>query len=166
MSTPSSTTKLSPTQIGAIGENLLVNSVMKASNGRLSPFKPVADDDGIDVLFFDKETGKSVAIQLKCRRSTDAGGNTAQFDVREATFKPTRNAYLVAALFTENMNDFDWTWFISMKELPEVSNANKAKSGKYIITPSKAVNSQDKYVKFRCKTNGLAQYIIKVCEAI
>jgi hypothetical protein len=85
MSTPSSTPKLSSTQIGIIGENLLVNAVMKASDGRLSPFKPVADDDGLDVLFFDKETGNSVAIQLKCRTKTDSGhkgGNTAQFDVR------------------------------------------------------------------------------------
>lgn len=163
MPSPSSKPELSSTQKGAIGENLLVNAVMRASNGRLSPFKPVADDDGIDVLFFDKETGKSVAIQLKCRRSTDHGGNTAQFDVREATFKPTRNAYLVAALFTENMNDFDWAWFIPMKKLPEVS---KAKSGKYIITPSKAASSQDKFEKFRCKTNELAQYIIKICEAV
>ena len=40
---------------------------MKASEGRLSPFQPLADDDGLDVLFFDKVTGNSVAIQLKCR---------------------------------------------------------------------------------------------------
>jgi len=66
--------------------------VMIASNGQLSPFKPVADDDGLDVLFFDKETGNSVAIQLKCRTHTDGVGNTAQFDVREATFKEARSA--------------------------------------------------------------------------
>lgn len=61
---------LSSTQIGAIGENLLANAVMKASDDRLSPFQPLADDDGLDVLFFDKLTGNSVAIQLKCRTVT------------------------------------------------------------------------------------------------
>lgn len=61
---------LSSTQIGTIGENLLVNAVMKASEGRLSPFQPYADDDGLDLLFYDKQTGNSVAIQLKCRTST------------------------------------------------------------------------------------------------
>ena len=40
----------------SIGENLLINAVMKASEGRLTPFQPLADDDGLDVLFFDKLT--------------------------------------------------------------------------------------------------------------
>jgi hypothetical protein len=162
MSTPTSIHRLSSTQKGAIGENLLVNAVMKASDGRLSPFLPLADDDGIDVLFFDKETGHSVAIQLKCRTTTDGKGQTAQFDVRLATFNPSRNSYLLAALFKEDMNDFDCTWFISMKELPEVSNA---KSNKHIITPSKAADSKDKYKKFRCwNTKELAERIISVCN--
>lgn len=57
---------LSSTQVGAIGENLLSNAVLTASDSRLSPFQPVADDDGIAALFFDKSTA-AVAIQLKCR---------------------------------------------------------------------------------------------------
>jgi hypothetical protein len=169
MFTPSSTPKLSSTQIGTIGENLLVNAVMKASNGRLSPFQPLADDDGLDVLFFDKETGNSVAIQLKCRRNTDrksnskGRGNTAQFDVRRATFKEARSAYLVAALFNEPMNDFVCTWFISFEKLSEISNL---KSNKYVITPSKAADCGDKYVKYRCQTSEqLADRIIKECES-
>jgi hypothetical protein len=69
----------------AIGENLLVNAVMKASDGRLSAFQPMADDDGIDCLFYDKETGNAVAIQLKCRtgairkRNSKERGNVVHF---------------------------------------------------------------------------------------
>ena len=164
MSTPSSTPKLSSTQIGAIGENLLVNAVMKASAGRLSPFKPVADDDGLDVLFFDKKTGNSVAIQLKCRTKTDGGGNTAQFDVREATFKEERHAFLVAALLDAKMTGFDCSWFIPMKDVTRVGNK---KSDKYVLTPSKAEGSADKYKEFRCvNADELAQHIINVCEAV
>jgi hypothetical protein len=117
---------LSSTQIGAIGENLLVNAIMKASDGRLSPFQPLADDDGLDVLFFDKVTGSSVAIQLKCRtvsirkRNSEARGNVVHFQVRQATFKEARQAYLVAALFNEDMSQFVATWFIPMELLPEI----------------------------------------------
>src|SRR5690606_31367647 len=117
---------LSSTQIGAIGENLLVNAVMKASDGRLSPFQPLADDDGLDVLFFDKQTGNSVAIQLKCRtvtirkRGSEERGNTVHFQVRQATFNQARNAYLVAALFNEELTEFVCTWFIPMQHLPEL----------------------------------------------
>jgi hypothetical protein len=164
MSTPSSIPKLSSTQIGIIGENLLVNAVMKASNGRLSPFKSVADDDGLDVLFFDKKTGNSVAIQLKCRTKTDSGGNTAQFDVREATYKEERRAFVVAALLNEKMTEFVCSWFIPMKEVKRVGNKN---SNKYVITPSKAEGSADKYKEFRCgSVDELAQRIIEECEAV
>lgn len=89
---------LSSTQIGTIGENLLVNAVMKASKGRLSPFQPLADDGGLHVLFFDKLTGNSIAIQLKCRtapirkRSPDERGNVVHFQVRQATYHDTRRA--------------------------------------------------------------------------
>jgi hypothetical protein len=156
---------LTPTQKGTIGENLLANAVMKASNGRLSPFHPLADDDGLDVLFFHKDTGNSVAIQLKCRLKTDSKGNTAQFDVRKSTFKEERHAFLVAALLNAEMTGFDRTWFIPMKDLPGISNV---KSNKYVITPSKAEHSKDKYVQYRCQTpEQLADRIIEeVCKAV
>ncbi|MDN7909670.1 MULTISPECIES: hypothetical protein [Burkholderia] len=64
------------TQVGVIGENLLVNAAMKARHGRLSPFGPVADAYGLDVLLFDRETGGSVAnhqsrMTLACKRLLD-----------------------------------------------------------------------------------------------
>lgn len=146
---------LTSTQIGAIGENLLVNAVMKASDGRLSPFQPLADDDGLDVLFFDKQTGNSVAIQLKCRtvtirkRGSDERGNSVHFQVRQATFNQARRTYLVAALFNEELTEFVCTWFIPMQQLPELG---KDISGWYVIRPSKSASSKDKYTGYRCMT--------------
>jgi hypothetical protein len=48
---------LSSTKIGVIRENLLVNAVDEGKQSRLSPFQPLADSDGLDCLFYDKETG-------------------------------------------------------------------------------------------------------------
>lgn len=159
---------LSSTQIGVIGENLLINEVMKASKGRLSPFAPIADDDGLDILFFDKITGNSVAIQLKCRtvsirkKNSKERGHSVHFQVRKATFKEARRAFLVAALFNDGLTDFKCTWFIPMGLLPDIG---KDISGKYVIRPSKSNNSADKYTSFRCmNTEELAQRIIAICE--
>lgn len=159
---------LSSTQIGAIGENLLVNAVMKASDGRLSPFQPLADDDELDVLFFDKVTGNSVAIQLKCRmvsirkRNSEERGNVVHFQVRQATFNEARRAYLVAAMLNEELTHFVATWFIPMALLPEVG---KDISGKWVIHPSKAEGSTDRYTPYRCLTAAaLAKRIVAVCE--
>jgi hypothetical protein len=158
---------LSSTQIGAIGENLLVNAVMKASDGRLSPFQPIADDDGLDVLFYDKVTGNSVAIQLKCRTVTlkrnGARGNTVHFEVRKATFNDARRAYLVAALFNEDLSHFLTTWFMPLSTLPLVA---RECADKWVIRPSKTERSADRFTAFRCHTaETLAQRIIDICEA-
>jgi len=45
-------TKLTQTQIGSIGEVTVAAQLMLLSNGRLSPFLPFADDDGIDLFIF------------------------------------------------------------------------------------------------------------------
>ncbi|WP_166042133.1 hypothetical protein [Sphingosinicella sp. YJ22] len=159
---------LTSTQVGAIGENLLINAVMKASDGRLSPFQPLADDCGLDVLFFDKLTGNSVAIQLKCRTVTIRNpytgkrGNSVHFMVRQATFNEARAAYVVAALIDEALTHFVTTWFIPMAELP---NMSKATGGHLVIRPNKSATSADKFTSYRCHTaEQLAQRIIDVCE--
>ena len=61
---------LTSTQIGTLAENLVTNELMIESSGRLSPFQPIADDDGIDVLIYDKVTGKALPIQIKARTNT------------------------------------------------------------------------------------------------
>lgn len=160
---------LSSTQVGAIGENLLVNAVMKASDGRLSPFQPLADDDGLDVLFFDKLTGNSVAIQLKCRtgsirkRNSDERGNVVHYQVRQATFNEARRAFLIAALFNAELTEFLATWLIPMSLLPSIAQDI---SGKWVIRPSKAATSADRFTAYRCATaDELARRIIAICEA-
>jgi hypothetical protein len=57
---------LSSTQIGVLAENLVANE----PEGRLSPFQPIADDDGIDVLIYDKITGNALPVQIKARTNT------------------------------------------------------------------------------------------------
>ena len=68
-----------------MAENLVANEVKIESGGRLSPFQPIADDDGIDVLFYDKVIGGSIPIQIKARTKTvnkpgsKISGNTVHF---------------------------------------------------------------------------------------
>ena len=85
--------KLSATQIGAIAENLVANELMIESKGRLSSFQPVADDDGINVLIYDKQTGRAVPIQIKTRtphcpkgfKTTDAKNANCQALISKAS---------------------------------------------------------------------------------
>lgn len=75
----------SSTQKGATSENLLINTILKASDGRPSPFRPVADNDGIDVLFFDKLTERAIATPQCCKSGTTVRDKTSHFEVRKST---------------------------------------------------------------------------------
>jgi hypothetical protein len=160
---------LTSTQTGVIGENLLVNAVMKTSDGRLSAFQPVADDDGLDVLFFDKLTGNSIALQLKCRTvtlfkpGTKDRGNSVHFEVRKSTYSDSRRAYLVAGLLNDELTHFETTWFVPMSELPKVARDGKSK---WVMRVNKATTSRDRCTPYRCQTvEELVKRIIVLAEA-
>lgn len=146
--------KPTSTQIGAIAENLIANALMVESDGRLSPFSPVADDDGIDILIYDKETGRAIPVQVKSRtvalkkRATQERGNVVHFEVRSATFKSDRYAYLVAALLAEDASRVERAWLIPMQQLPSVAAKRTAK---YVVRASKSLTSTDRYSAYRCK---------------
>ena len=162
--------ELTSTQIGAIAENIVANALMKESGGRLSPFSPVADDDGIDLLIYDKITGKAVPVQIKSRtkalkkRGTEDRGNVVHFEVRATTIKNDDFAYLVAVLLSENLSSIDCAWFIPMKTV--VSEARRGKD-KFIIRPSRSNTSQDRFTTYRCSSAlMLAQHVIALLDSV
>jgi|HubBroStandDraft_4_1064222.scaffolds.fasta_scaffold374427_1 hypothetical protein len=79
-------------QIGVIAENHVANMLMIAARGRLSAFQPVADDDGIDLLIYDKKSGRALPAQIKCRTVTINRAGKAErsdivhFELRKATY--------------------------------------------------------------------------------
>ena len=68
---------MTQTQIGTIGEVTVAAQLMLASDGRFSPFLPFADDDGIDLIVYDKVTGISLPVQVKARTSAIQPSNFA-----------------------------------------------------------------------------------------
>ncbi|MBD3285859.1 hypothetical protein GF338_05940 [candidate division WOR-3 bacterium] len=142
------TSSLSDTQKGTIGEYLISSFLILESNGRLSPAFTWADDSGIDLIVYDKETKKTIPVQVKSRLKPD--NSTIQFDVRKATFKEAENSCLVAAwLDIESKNiGIKWAWLIPFDELKQIARETDKN---YVITPSWKDESKDKYEGYRYK---------------
>ena len=135
--------RLTTTQIGAIGESVVATGLMVASGGRLAPFKPVADDDGIDLLLFDKLTGKAIPLQVKSRTGfDDAAAETVQFDVRRSTF--AGRGYAIMALI--DGTTIQTLWLIHGNRLADVATR---KAGKFVVVASAKAGSKDRYREFR-----------------
>ena len=151
---------LTETQIGAVCENLVANLLVMSSQGRLSPFKPYADDGGVDLLIFDKVTRRTMACQVKGRTKTIRRfPNRVYFQLRAATFDE-RN-HMLAVLFDWPRQTIECSWLIPMTFFV----GRSAKRGKYVIQPSKSATSTDMFSGCRHNDVGsLAQAIIQVLE--
>ena len=135
--------RLTSTQIGAIGESLVAAGLMAASGGRLAPFKPLADDDGIDLLLFDKLAGTAIPLQVKSRTGfDDPKAQTVQFDIQQSTF--AERGYSLLALL--NGTAVRKVWLIPGERLAEVA---RRKAGKFVVVACAKAGSNDRYREFR-----------------
>ena len=76
---------LTSTQKGKVNEYLVAASILLASSGRLSPFVPISDDHGIDLIALDKASQRSVCLQVKSAVANPKR-KTVQFDVQKSTY--------------------------------------------------------------------------------
>lgn len=139
------------TQIGSLAENIVCNELMVRSMGRLSPFRPVADDDGIDLLVFDKFRRRSVPLQIKARTATVKSrgkrGNTVHFGVRKATWRSNPSGYLLAVLLDPDLRAIERSWLLPLGKLAEVGRQTKST---LVIRPSRSLSTRDKFKRFQC----------------
>jgi len=63
------TKKPTATQIGAIAEATVAAALTYHSDGRFGLFRPFADDDGLDLLVYDKLTRSCSDDRFKIKRS-------------------------------------------------------------------------------------------------
>lgn len=137
-------TGLTSSQRGTIAEVYLAATLITASDGRLSPFTPVADDHGIDLVVMDKETGRCVPVQVKAWLGE--ARQKVQFDVRRATFRPDAGGAVVALLLDPATMRLDAAWMIPMDKIPGVSSEY---AEKYAMAPNPSAESRDRYAEFR-----------------
>jgi hypothetical protein len=144
----------SSTQIGAIAVSHVANVLMISSGGRLSAFWPVADDDGIDLLIYDKVTGRALPAQVKSRtvalkkRGSSERGNVVHFEIRKATFRSDRYACAILVLLSADASTIERAWVIPMLDLPRYA---ASRATKYVLRVSKALDTADRCSGLQCK---------------
>lgn len=143
---------ITSTQIGQIAVNLVINSLIIESAGRLSPFQPVADDYGIDLLIYDKTTGRALPLQVKARTKTlkksgcQDRGNTVHFEARAVALQNKGRTELLAILLNEEMTAITVMWLIPLLVFTDVASKRK---GKFVIRPNRSLDSKDKFKQYQ-----------------
>lgn len=153
---------LTSTQKGTVNEYLVAASIMLASSGRLSPFVPLSDDHGIDLIALDKASQRSVCLQVKSAIARSKR-KTVQFDVQKTTFKSAPDLLLLAILFEPATVSVGTSWLIPMAEVPSVS---VEQTDKYALTPSTDATSKDRYQRYRHEgPHSLVAALLRIFDA-
>lgn len=138
---------LSSTQRGKIAELHVATALMSQSGGRLSPFEPISDDHGIDLVVLDKVTGRALPIQVKSwLLSPDRPVKTVQFDVRKATFSETKGGVVIAVVMDPETLAMSMAWLIPLKDIPALATEQPSK---YVLAPSRMADTADRYTGHR-----------------
>lgn len=159
---------ITSTQKGVIAEHIVANELMIETDGRFSPFSPLADDEGIDLLIYDKKTGKALPIQIKSRTGgiikKGKESNTIHFEIRTVSLKNKKYAYFLAVLLTKDIRSVERAWLIPMKDISSLLNIRK-KQKKYIMRANKSLTTKDKFRDYQFENiNEVTKRIKKILD--
>lgn len=158
--------KLSSRQKGEISENRVAEIITLASAGNISCFRPITDDDGLDLIISPKGEFKPLFIQVKSRFVLQKNGRFIQ-NVGFGTFKPHKSFYVLFVLFNQKTLEIDAIWFVPSLDFSKKAfhkKAGETYKSFYRITANPRNTSKDKWAKYLTDKTTLVDRIYSVID--
>ena len=160
--------KLSSRQKGTISENRVAEMITLASAGNLSCFKPISDDDGLDLIVCPKGEFQPIFIQVKSRFKLQKSKSFIQ-NVGKKTFTPHKAFYLLFMLFDETDLEVKALWLIPSLDFEREAiflKAGKSHKDTYRFASSASPKTKDKWKPYLITKEDKADLVHHVNEAI
>lgn len=156
---------VSTKQKGDITEARIAELIVLYGDATLSCYKPISDDEGIDLIVKEKGSFRTMYIQVKSRFGNDPG------EIFTATTKASSIAdnYAVAVIFcyfdTSEGDLWDYLWFVPAPDL--IKNANKLQGGQmYGFVAGRQKKESNKWDGYLIDKRDLANQIIAQMKRI
>ena len=149
---------VSTKQKGDIAEAKIIELITLYGNKALSCYKPVSDDEGIDLIVKEKEKSKVVFVQVKSVWSKRSSFVTT---VKNQKSLHHNNSFLIFCLFDTSVGDFwEYLWLIPVKKFTRRVNLNK-NNNRYPFVAGFNNNESNIWNEYLNAKNDLANEIIK-----
>ena len=123
---------ISPKQKGDIAEARVAELVTLYGESSLSCYKPISDDEGIDLIVKKKGSLKTMYVQVKSR----FGDNPAEAFVTNVKAASVTDSYSMALVFcffdTEQGDIWDYLWFVPAPDFLKMANKINNKDAKLL----------------------------------
>lgn len=157
--------KVSSKQKGDIAEARIAELITLYGDTEVSCFKPLSDDEGIDLIVKPKGKLKSLFIQIKSRFGNDPS------EIYTATVKASgavdnySMAYVFCYFDTNDGDVWDYLWFVPAPDFIKMSN--KLQGGSMLgFVAGRKQSESNKWDEYLIDKTDLSEAIIKQLEKI
>lgn len=154
---------LSSKQKGDIAENRIIELITYTTDGSATCYRPVADDDGIDIIVNLKSKLSPLFIQVKSRYVLNKQKRYIQ-NVGINTFTADEKFYLVFVLMNNVSLDIECIWLIPSVDFKEKAYFKKkgdSYKAFYRFTAN-PVSTKDKWSDYIISKNGIGKKIMEL----
>jgi len=148
---------LTSMQKGSIIESQIANLLMVVSDGELSPFMPIVDDAGVDLIVSAKGTFNTVFLQIKSRFVRNSRyKNRIDFQIKRNSLSESSQVQVLLVYYDQDQGDIETMWLIPSSEL--INNAVKLENY-YRVSASRSSDSADKWSKYKVEPKDLVRVL-------
>lgn len=156
---------ISSKQKGDIAESRIAELLVLYGSESLSCYKPISDDDGIDIIAKKKKSIDSIYLQVKSRYGENSPVSFTA-TVKTSALMDHKHMAIVFCFFNTEEGDLsDYLWFVPAKDF--ILKANKLQKGKMLGFVAgmnkKEGNKWDQYlIEKKDLANEVIRYLSKV----
>jgi hypothetical protein len=148
---------------GKAVEHLVAASSMIASGFELNVSTSLVDDEGVDLVFHRRDSPVTLAVQIKSRSwssGTMLRSSTFTAQVRDSTFVPRRDLYLLFVAVDSDFGDYGPVWLVPSGAFAERTTTNSRRRRRFVASAKPA--SRDQWSEFRLERSELPGRILEV----
>ncbi|MBU2539577.1 hypothetical protein KJ786_00215 [Patescibacteria group bacterium] len=158
---------ISSKQKGDIGEARIAELIMLYGEN-LSCYKPISDDEGIDLIIKQRSSFKTFHLQVKTRYGTSSNTSLIAVAKEKCVKKDTALGLVFCFFDTEDGDIWDYIWFVPAIEFIKLAKKsyNKKLGSIYKFIAGRSQKDTNKWAKFLIDKRDLGNKIIKQLETL
>jgi hypothetical protein len=152
---------LSPTQKGDIAEARIAELITIYSDEALSCYRPISDDEGIDIIVKKKSSKKIINIQVK---SVWKNKGPIVSSVKEERLNSLNDIYVVFCMFDIDKGDlWDYVWLVPGEDFKRITkeHSKERKDGLLIFVAGRSKRDTNMWDKYLIDRRDLGNKILK-----
>lgn len=148
---------------GKAVEHLIAASCILASGAVLNASTSLVDDEGVDIVFHRRGRSRTLAVQVKSRFEGNAlltGSRTFATDIRDVTFRPREDLFLLFVVVDPTKPDFGPLWLVPSEKFADQVKVNAR--GRRRFAASAKRTSKDQWSEYRLDKHALAGRLLEI----